>query len=99
VKRIIHNLAGAPVQDFRDRIKRRYSAITSLGLLEDLAHDVGKFWRKGAAARRDLAEAGEPGETMEARVRRRYAEHPAEREWLREQNPEINFEDAKGASS
>lgn len=99
LKRIDHNLAGAPLERFVAHVKKRYSAITGLGLLKDLADDVGKAWRKGAAARRDLSEAGEPGETMDSRIRRRYREHPEEREWLQEQNPEVNFEEkAEGAS-
>lgn len=50
IKEIDRRLDGAPVANFTERISERYAAINSLGLLKDLAADVGAAWRKAAAS-------------------------------------------------
>jgi len=46
LERIDQKLAGAPLQDFTERIAARWQTITALGILGSLADDVSRAWRK-----------------------------------------------------
>ena len=77
-------VAGVGEVDFPDRVIY-FGIIAEVGQIsQGRVRLRAGIWRKLAS----------PGETMEARIRRRYAQHPEEREWLREQNPDIDFEGA-----
>lgn len=45
LRRISRNLGDAPLERFTERIYARWKSITSLGLLAELALDVGKAWK------------------------------------------------------
>jgi hypothetical protein len=59
LKYIAEKLRGAPVDPFRARILQRQHAITSLGMLINLADDVGRVWEQAEKKReeRNAAEA------------------------------------------
>jgi len=44
--RIVLLLQGAPIENLEQRIRLRFSKIVSMGMVEDLALDVGKAWKK-----------------------------------------------------
>lgn len=50
IEQIAANLSGAPLKNFTSKIKSRWQAITSPGVLAMLAADVGKEWANRDAA-------------------------------------------------
>ena len=63
IERIDANLCGAPPERLTERIRARWKNITSLGILERLARDVGKAWAKGYAERAAAEKEAEQRQT------------------------------------
>jgi len=57
IKAIKTKLHDAPIEHLKERIRQRWSAMTSLGMITNLADDVGRAWKHGEAHRRKEAEA------------------------------------------
>jgi hypothetical protein len=90
VRQIEHELRGAPIHHFAERVakdwQRRPEYFTSLGLLVNLATDVGTAWEAGAADRaeqdREVERSARRREAHAFSAASEFAADQRKREWL-----------------